>query len=134
ISQYCITTEPRPEPLLVYTNCCQATHCGEPPAQAAACGDLGEVFVLSWSENVLALGKKDPPPQFDVGAAEVSLVTAALSNDPLAEEICPVGAWAETSLVAVPPTISVRRTPSLAGRYGFSCTGLHGTSCHAVRG
>jgi hypothetical protein len=102
--------------------------------QAAARGLVGEVFVFNWSENVLLLGGPGGGEQLDVEEEVISLVTMALSNDPVAEEMCPVGAWAEMSLVAVPPTVPGLGPDPLAGRYGFSGTALHGTSCHWVFG
>jgi hypothetical protein len=91
---------------------------------------VGEVFALSWSEKVLAFPGTDGTEQLFTEVTVASLVTLALSKDPVAEEMCPVGAWAETSLAS--PTVS--GLEPLVGRYGFSGTGLHGTSRHWVFG
>ena len=91
------------EPEFEYTNCCQPRHAVAfaAPLQAGTLLLLFvKKFVLSWSEKVLATGGGFPP------TFPLSLVTATLSKEPIAVDMNPLGAWAETSLPL--PTISGR--------------------------
>jgi len=66
-------------------NCCQPEH----PATPLQAGVV-KVFVLSWSEYVLGY----TVPRFPSLDPNSAVTPVTLSNDPIAEEICPV-TWAK---------------------------------------
>ena len=60
----------------------------------------------------------------------LSLVTVALSKEPVAEEMNPVGAWAETSF----PLPTMKFLGPLPGSMGYGGAFTLGTSRHSLFG
>jgi hypothetical protein len=120
--------------VLEYMNCSHPWHAAgtAAPLQAGTLLVLSKkVFALSWSEKMLATPETGLV-QLEPNVVPVSLVMpVTVSKEPIAWDMTPVGAWAETSLPL--PTAFMGREPN-RGPCGLGGGVVHGTSRQSVFG